>query len=65
MPEDAGILKVQPSNGRAPVSMDSGVTQEELERLIHEWVMKILNNIDPPPGIWKRIQRRAKDQEKQ
>ena len=55
MPEDSGILKISPSNGHAPEPTNSGVTLEDLERIIHEWVVKILDKIDPPPEIWKRI----------
>ncbi len=61
MPEDSGIVKIQPSNGITPKSMEPGITLEELDRLIREWVNKILANIDPPPGLWNRIKRKAKN----
>lgn len=63
MPEDSSILKTQPSNGITPESREVGITLEELERLIREWVDKILANIDPPSDLWKRIKRQAKNQE--
>jgi len=63
MPEDSGIVKSQPSNGISAESKETPITLEELEELIREWVTKILANIDPPPGLWKRIRRLAKDQQ--
>jgi hypothetical protein len=63
MPEDSSILKTQPSNGITQESKEVGITLEELERLIREWVDKILANIEPPAGLWKRIKRQVKNQE--
>jgi hypothetical protein len=63
MPEDSSILKAQPSNGFTPDSSEMGITLEELEQLIREWVDKILVNIDPPSDLWKRIKRQVKSQE--
>jgi hypothetical protein len=63
MPEDTSILKPQRSNGITPESREISISLEELEQLIREWVDKILANIDPPSGLWKRIKRQVKNQE--
>ena len=63
MPEDSSILKSQPSNGISDDSKEAPITLDELEELIREWVTKILANIDPPAGLWKRIRRLAEDQQ--
>ncbi len=60
MPEDLRIIKLNTSNANSQEPRERSVTLEELEQLISEWVSKILNNLDPPPELWKRIKRQAK-----
>jgi hypothetical protein len=59
MPEDSRIVKIQPLNDPLETK-ELGITLEELDQLIRDWVNKILANIEPPPGLWKRIKRQAK-----
>lgn len=60
MPEDSRIIKLNNSNSNPLEPREHSVTLEELEQLLRSWVSKILNNLDPPPGLWKRIKRQAK-----
>jgi hypothetical protein len=60
MPEDSRIVKLDDTNSTSQEPQELSVTLEELDQHIREWVNKILANIDPPPGLWKRIKRQAK-----
>jgi hypothetical protein len=63
MPEDSHIVKIHPSSDFMSELKDSGPTLEELELILREWANKILDNIEPPPGLWKKIKRQARYQE--
>jgi len=62
MPEDSRIIKLDTSNGTSPELKDMSLSLEELDQLIRQWVKLILSNIEPPPGLWERIKRRAQHQ---